>query len=373
MTVGDVIDRHRVIVCVGTGGVGKTTLAAAVALGASLRGRRAMVLTIDPARQLARSLGLEGLKPGGEPVPAAALAAAGLAPTGSLEAGMLDHKRAWDDFIARHAPDPELRERILANPFYQQLSTSFAGSTEYMAIEELCRLSESGGHDLLVLDTPPASHALDFLTAPERIDRLLDHDLSSWLSRPYQAAGHGAWRAAGATVRFLLRRLERAAGRGTLRDISAFFVALDAFAGDVVRRTAQARALLYGPDAAFVLVAGPEQLVLAETDTLADRLRSHRARLAAIVLNRVHPVDRVPASAEPFFAALAEAGADGDTVAWMREVWSHARDRATTEAEQRSGLDAALPAGVARADVPESDHDTHALADLAQIAERLWA
>jgi len=371
VTVGDVVARHRVVVCVGTGGVGKTTLAAAIGLGAAMRGRRVMVLTIDPARQLARSLGLDSLKPGGETVPADALAAAGLAPSGTLEAGMLDQKRAWDAFITRHA-SPDLLERILANPFYQQLSTSFSGSTEYMAIEELCHLAESGHRDLLVLDTPPATHALDFLTAPERIDRLLDRDLSRWLTRPYQRAGRSAWRGAGATARFLLRRLERTAGRGTLRDISAFFIAVDAFAADLTRRTAQARALLYGPDAGFVLVAGPEQLVLAETDALAARLRSHRARLQAIVLNRVHRRGALPATATPFLTALADAGADAEAVAWLREVWTHVRDRADSEAVERDRLDAALPGGVARADIPESDHDTHSLADLAAIAADLW-
>ncbi len=372
MNVGDIVDRHRVVVCVGTGGVGKTTLAAAIGLGAALRGRRVMVLTIDPARQLARSLGLDSLKPGGEPVPADALAAAGLQPSGSLEAGMLDQKRAWDRFITRHAP-PDLLERILSNPFYQQLSTSFSGLTEYMAIEELCHLAESDHRDLLVLDTPPATHALDFLTAPERIDRLLDRDLSGWLTRPYQRVGRGAWRAAGATVRFLLRRLEHAAGRGTLRDISAFFIAVDAFAADLTRRTAQARALLYGPDAAFVLVAGPEQLVVAETEALAERLRSHRARLQAIVLNRTHPRAALPTTADAFLAAVTDAGADPAAVAWMRDIWTHARDRADAETTDRARLDAALPAGIARADIPESDHDTHSLADLAAIARDLWA
>lgn len=373
MRLGASIDRHRLVVCLGTGGVGKTTVSAAIALGAALRGRRAVVVTIDPARQLARALGLDALRAGGERVPAAALRAAGLPDDLCLEAGMLDQKRAWDDFIGRHAPTSELRDRVLSNPFYQRMSTSFSGSTEYMAIEEMCRLDESGRYDLIVLDTPPASHAIDFLEAPDRIDRLLDREMSSWLARPQEAAGRGAWRTAGAASRFLLRRLEHAAGRSTLRDISGFFVAIDALLDEVAGRTRVARGLLHSRDTALVLVGAPQRMVLAETRVIADRLVELGAPLGGFVLNRVAPeVDLASVDALAAIGELAEDGVGADVIDWMRHRWLEAVAEARAVAEQRTQLDARLPAGLPRSLIAESSHDMHSLADLAEVAAQLW-
>jgi anion-transporting ArsA/GET3 family ATPase len=366
-SLAEVVAGHRNLVCVGTGGVGKTTIAAALALAGAQQGRRAMVLTIDPARQLARALGLATLRRGGEPVAAAALAAAGLAPSGRLDAGMLDQKGAWDAFISRHAPSPEVRDTLLDNPFYKQLSTSFAGSTEYMAIEELCRLDESGEHDLIVIDTPPAGHAIDFLRAPERIESLLSPEVAGWLSRPYRSIGSGPWRAVSATVRFVVRQLERAVGTRTLREVSAFFVALDALFGDVAARAARARALLRSEHTAFVLVVGPKDQVLVDAGGLADTMRELGVPLRATVVNRVHPL---PGAAVPPAAVervLAELPADAATAAWLRETWTAARATAQAERERLGRLRATLPAGVAWVEVPELEHDAHSLRDLAEL------
>jgi anion-transporting ArsA/GET3 family ATPase len=372
--VGDVVERHRLVVCVGTGGVGKTTVSAAIALGAARRGRRAMVLTIDPARALARALGLDALAPGGETVPAAALAAAGVTLRGRLDAGMLDQKQAWDGFVDRHAPTRALAREILGNPFYRELSTSFSGSTEYVAIEEVCRLLESGRHDLVVLDTPPAAHALDFLRAPERIDRLLDRPVASWLARPYQQLGRGAWRSAGAVARFAVRHLERAAGTGTLREISAFFVALDGLLDDVAARSNRARALLRGGDAALVLVATPRQLVMEETGALVRRMDALDAPLSGVVLNRVHAVPAVSsAEEEAAMAALDAPAVAPEAAAWLRAAWAEALARAAEEADAIAGFAAALPPAVARATIAEAAGDVHTLTALARMADRLWA
>ena len=333
-SLAQVVAEHRALVCVGTGGVGKTTVAAALGLAGALAGRRTMVLTIDPARQLARALGLATLRRGGEPVAVAALAAAGLAPKGTLQAGMLDQKAAWDAFISRHAPDAEVRETLLQNPFYKQLSTSFAGSTEFMAIEELCRLDESGEHDLIVIDTPPAGHAIDFLRAPERIESLLDPEVAGWLSRPYRESRGGTWRAVSATVRFAVHQLERALGTRTLREVSAFFVALDALFGDVAARAARARALLRSESTAFILVASAKERVLADTGGLAETMRALGVPLRAAVINRVHslPGPDVPApSVERVLAELAAGGVDPATSAWLRDTWIAARATAAAE------------------------------------------
>jgi anion-transporting ArsA/GET3 family ATPase len=352
VTIGATLDRQRLVVCVGTGGVGKTTVAAAIALRAARQGRRAMVLTIDPARALARAFGLASLAAGGEPVPNAALAAAGLALRGQLDAGMLDQRHAWDAFIRRHAPSQALADHILANPFYRELSTSFAGSTEYMALEELCRLAESGRYDLIVLDTPPAAHALDFLRAPERIDPLLDRRLITAMSRP-----------AGALARFVVRRLEAASGPGTVRDVVGFLVAVEALVDAAAARARSARALLTSDATALVLVAGPRQIVLDETVTLAARL----PRLAAVVVNRVHrspPIDH--AAVERVVAPL-----PADVAAWLRATWVDAAGEAAREVEHLARFRGSLPAALAHAEIAEADHDVHSLADLAAIAEQL--
>jgi anion-transporting ArsA/GET3 family ATPase len=372
VTFQALIERHRLIVCIGPGGVGKTTVSAAIALAAALRGRRAMVLTIDPARQLARALGLEALRQGGERVPREALRVAGLPDGLALDAGMLDQKAAWDDFIARHAPSPDLRARILENPFYQRLSSSFSGSTEYMAVEEMCRLDQSGRYDLIVLDTPPASHALDFFEAPKRIEALLDRELSSWLTRPYEAVGRGAWWALGATARTLLRRLERATSARTLRDISAFFVAIDGLLDDVIRRTQEARRLLRASDTAVVLVAAPERLVLDETTEMARRMRELGTPLRGLVLNRFAPELAEEASdVGAVLDALADTGVDAEIIAWMRETWTAAVTESDAAVAERGELFATLPPELCRAVIGESSHDAHSLADLVTIAEQL--
>jgi anion-transporting ArsA/GET3 family ATPase len=323
----DVLARHRLVICVGTGGVGKTTVSAALALGAARANKRAMVLTIDPARALGRALGVD------------LVAGALVAP--NLHAAMLDQKRAWDDFVARHAPNDAAARVLLGNAFYQRLSTAFAGSAEYMAIEEMCRLVESGAHDLVVLDTPPSAHAIDFLRAPERIDRLLDE--------PHVLVG--------SLARFVVRQLERAAGSATLREIAAFFRAMTALVGGVRDRTRRARALLRGGEAAFVLVTGPRVSILDDTRALATALEAHTAPLAAVVVNRTHPVlpQRRVTLREP----------------WLQARWDEAVADAAAEATILDPFVASLPSRVRCVRVPEARHDVCSLAALADIATQL--
>jgi anion-transporting ArsA/GET3 family ATPase len=355
----DELDRYRLLITVGTGGVGKTTISAAIALAAAQRGKRALVLTIDPARALARALGLDAL--GAEQRVA-------VAAPGVLTAAMLDHKQAWDGFVVRHAPSPAVAAALLANPFYQRLSTSFAGSTEYMAIEETCRFAESGNYDLIVLDTPPAAHALDFVHAPARIDQLLDRDVAHWFARPYAALGRGAWRSAGFTARFLLARLEHATGRSTLRDISGFFVALDALVDGVVARTRRARAMLTSGDAAFVLVAAPRQLVIDETRVLAGKLAAQPTPLGAVVINRVHALPAI----EPLVAAQALSLLGDDAPArWLQRAWDDALGEARDERDVIARFASAVPPKVPITRIAEADHDLHSLADLAALVRQI--
>lgn len=375
-SLSEVLANHRAIVCVGTGGVGKTTVAASLALAGAMQGRRSMVLTIDPARQLARALGLDGLRWDGERVDLSPLLAQGMpAPVGSLNAGMLDQKAAWDAFITLHAPSLEVRDTILRNRFYQQLSTVMAGSTEYMAIEELCRLEESDRYDLIVVDTPPAGYAIDFLRAPERLERLLDPEVVKWLSRPYLALGRGAFRGVSASVRYVLSQIERAAGNRTLREISAFFVALDALIGDIAGRAVRARRILQSPETAFVLVVAPGDRTLAEGDALVASIETFDVPLRAVVVNRVHPLSEAerarPLLPEFIFTDLAAAGVDAQVVSWLRATWQEAVLTDQTEQERLRHFAEAVPPTAAWAEVAELDHDTHSLQDLAQLALRM--
>lgn len=376
MNVGEVIDNHRLIACVGTGGVGKTTLAAALAVGAALRGRRTMVLTIDPAHQLARALGLESLSSEGERVPDARLREAGSDPRGTLDAAMLDQKRAWDAFIDRHAPSPAMRDRMLGNPFYQKLSASFAGATEYAAMEELCRIDESGDYDLIVLDTPPTGGALDFLRAPGRLDRLLlDRDVVSWMASLVSPSARRVGRVEG-TARMLLRRLERATGGETLRDIGSFFGALASLFTAIEKRTKEARALLHGPETAFVLVAASHEHVLAESARLRDEVAELGAPMRAVVLNRARVLPGGapgPEETEDVLGRLDEAGADPASVTWLRRTQRAAFVLERAELARWHRFERTLPSDMARALVPEQETDLHSMRQLGAVAEVLWA
>jgi len=297
-TLRRLVERHDVIVCAGSGGVGKTTTAATIALWGAKRGRRAAVLTIDPARRLADSLGLP-LAGGSEiVVPRELLRANGIEIRGSLAAMMLDQKGAWDSLVERHAPSAEIRDRILENRFYQHLSQSFAGAQEYMAIEELARLRESARYDLIVVDTPPSRHALEFLEAPQRVHDFLDRRIVRWFVKPYVAAGWSALRLLNRTTGFVLRALEEATGVRVLAEISDFFAGMQGLFEGMNERMDRVYRVLRSPKTAFVLISSPEEEVLEEAEYLSDKMAGLGMPLRAVVFNRVHeefaePIDRV--------------------------------------------------------------------------------
>jgi anion-transporting ArsA/GET3 family ATPase len=278
-TLADVIARHRVVVCAGSGGVGKTTTAAALAVHGAQEGRRTMVLTIDPARRLADALGLRSLGNEARPVPL---------DSGSLEAMMLDQKGAWDALVERYAPSDEVRTRILANRFYQHLSESFAGSQEYMAVEQLAQLHASGKYDLIVVDTPPTRHALDFLDAPKRVAAFLDRQVIRWFVKPYFSAGWSALRVVNKAAGTLLRRLEEATGVSALVEISDFFTSMSGLFDGFGARVQAVDRLMRSRSTAFVLVATPEEQVLSEAEEFSRKLAELAIPLRAVVFNRVH-------------------------------------------------------------------------------------
>ena len=273
----------RIIVCCGSGGVGKTTTAAAFALRAAERGRDVVVLTIDPARRLAQSLGLTELDNTPRPVQDIDTSAGG-----RLHAMMLDMKRTFDEIVVEHS-DSGRAEQILSNPFYQSLSASFAGTQEYMAMEKLGQLHASGEWDLIVVDTPPSRSALDFLDAPNRLGSFLDGRFIRVLSAPAKVGGLGAFKLLTSGVGLVTGALGKLLGSGLLADVQSFVNALDTMFGGFRERAEATYRLLQAKGTSFVVVAAPEADALREASFFARRLAEEKMPLAGLVLNRVHP------------------------------------------------------------------------------------
>jgi anion-transporting ArsA/GET3 family ATPase len=300
--------RIRIIVCCGAGGVGKTTIAAAIGLRAAERGRHVVVLTVDPARRLAQSMGLTSLDNTPRLVPGVVLGSAddtggnGTDSAGSLHAMMLDMKRTFDEIVEAHA-DPDRAAQILANPFYQSLSSSFAGTQEYMAMEKLGQLRRADEWDLIVVDTPPSRSALDFLDAPQRLSRFLDGRLLRLLTAPAKVGGRAYLRVLNAGFGVVTGMLTKILGTQVLRDVQTFVSALDTMFGGFRERAEYTYQLLRAPGTAFLVVAAPEADALREASYFVDRLDTERMPLAGLVLNRVQRLPAVQLSAARSLAA----------------------------------------------------------------------
>lgn len=274
----------RIVVCCGSGGVGKTTTSAALGLRAAERGRDVVVLTIDPARRLAQALGMREL--GNQP---RRVDVDGFAPSGALNAMMLDMRRTFDDMVRSHT-GPERAEQILSNPFYQTISTSFSGTQEYLAMEKLGQLAATEDWDLIVVDTPPSRSALDFLDAPQRLSRILDGKLIKMLSSPARAGGNGLRRIVGAGFGMFSKAVSSIIGSQLLNDAAAFVQAFDSAFGGFRERADQTYRLLRSPGTAFLVVATPEPDSLREASYFVDRLVGESMPLTGLIANRTHPV-----------------------------------------------------------------------------------
>ena len=360
--IADVLAERRIVICAGSGGVGKTTTAAALAMGMAARGARVAVVTIDPARRLANSLGLEDL--GNEPrsVDPARFSEHGLELRGELWAMMLDPKSTFDDLIAKLAPDARTRDEILSNPIYQQLSSAVAGSQEFTAIAKLYELDTDGGYDLIVLDTPPSRNALDFLDAPGRLQGFFQGRAIRIFLRP---AGFGG-RLIGAGTGVVFSILKRATGVDLLQDLSVFFRALGGIIDGFVERADHVGALLSDPGTTFLVITSPEPEPVEEAQHFHAKLREASMPFGALIVNRVrHPAD-APLS-QPARSEL------GDDLAGRVETAAHEitalahRDR-----EQIQSLEEALghPPTI---EIPQFPDDVHDVEGLLLVSDRLFA
>jgi len=353
MSVERWIGDASVCVCAGPGGVGKTTVAAALAVGLARRGRNVVVLTIDPARRLADALGIEEL--GNEPreIP---LDHDG---PGALWALMLDPKRTFDEVVGRYAPDEAARDAVLSNRIYRELSGAVAGSQEYMAMEKVYELHESGRFDVLVVDTPPARHALDFLDAPERLTRLLDSSALQMLMTPSRMG----LRLMGRGSSVLFGGLRKLTGVDALEDLTEFFRSIDPMMEGLRGRAARVRELLGGAEAAFIVVSSPRAESVADALDFAETVEDRGLRLVGAVANRVH---RTPAARTADLALLGPRLAEKVTAALADQRALGTADAAALE-ELRTGL-GKLPLAV----VPDAGEGVHDMAALTQLDQHLF-
>ncbi|MEV4105301.1 ArsA family ATPase [Nonomuraea sp. NPDC049649] len=354
----------RIIVCCGSGGVGKTTTAAALGLRAAERGRSAVVLTVDPARRLAQAMGLTEL----DNTPRRIVE---YESGGELHAMMLDMKRTFDEIIEAHA-DPERARQILSNPFYQSLSSSFAGTQEYMAMEKLGQLRRSDEWDLIIVDTPPSRSALDFLDAPERLGRFLDGRFIRLLTAPAKAGGRSAFRLFNAGFGLVAGMLTKLLGAQVIKDLQTFVSALDAVFGGFRQRAERTYQLLQSPGTAFLVVAAPERDAMREASYFVERLAEERMPLAGLVVNRVHESPAATLSGVRSAAAAEDLQARGEhelTAAVLR-LHTGKMQLAAREHREQDHFVTAHPT-VPIAQVPAMSEDVHDLDGLRRIGELL--
>jgi anion-transporting ArsA/GET3 family ATPase len=351
------VRERSILICSGSGGVGKTTTAAVLAMEAAEAGRRAVVVTIDPAKRLADALGLDGI---------------GNAPkqidgpwSGELWAVMLDTKSTFDDLVTQYSAEPEQAERILGNRFYKNISGALSGTQEYMAMEKLYALHADEAFDLVVVDTPPSRNALDFLEAPRRLTRFLDHRLYRVLMSPTR----GIVRAVNVAAQAFLRTISKVVGGEVVEDAITFFQAFDGMEQGFKDRADRVLDLLGSDVTAFVLVTAPRADVVGEATFFAEKLQEAGIAVRALVVNRVHPRFT---GAEP--AALRERSRTlGDTD--LGGLYANLADFATVAATEEAHLEGlatkVAPAPVVR--VPFLDTDVHDVTGLEAVGAHLFA
>ena len=372
--------KEIVVVC-GPGGVGKTTMAAAAGLMAASRlGGRVLVLTVDPARRLATSMGIGTIGNIETRVPAEAFASAGLELRGELWVAMLDMKASWDDLVREHAPDIEVRDAILSNELYENVTGKFVHSHDYIAMERLHEIHASGRYDLIIVDTPPLRHAIDFLEAPRRMGDFFSSRLLRWLTVPYRS------RLVTAASRPFYSVADRVLGARFLHDIADFFVLFQTMHSGFVSRARAVQRTIEDRRTTFLVVTTLEPGPVHEAGYLLEQLHERRLDPGGLVLNRVLPdylreragektARRMVRDADQLAHALAPAGlgTPDEVASVLREIGGSYLDYrvpATREAEIRDELKGAPEVVVA---VPFLDADVHDIASLLDVGERLWS
>ena len=369
-TIAELVEHRHIIVCCGTGGVGKTTTAATLAIEGARRGRDTVVVTIDPAKRLANTLGIAYLSNAAHEIPRERWDPDGTASgDGRLHALMLDTKTTFDQLVQRYAVNDAQSGQILENRFYRNIAGALSGTQEYMAMEKLYELHDSGGFDLIVVDTPPTRHALDFLDAPRRLTRMLDNRVFRFLMVPTRTT----LRVGSVAAQAFLRTISRVVGTEPVEDVVSFFRGFEGMEQGFRERAALVTDLLSAEETAFVLVTSPRRDAVEEAEFFAARLVDGEFAVDALVVNRVHPhycdIDpavlgtralELDARDDPASVRLA---ARYTNLAEFEEVAARER-RELTGLEERLG-------DASAAHVPELGYDVHDFTALRAVGRHL--
>jgi len=362
LDIGRLVRERQIVVCCGAGGVGKTTSAAALGVLAAREGRSAVVMTIDPAKRLAQAMGLDMLDNEPQPVTVDA--------PGSLAAMMLDTKRTFDRMVETYAPDEKVREAIFSNQYYQQLSSTLGGSRELIAMERVLEVLSAAEHDLLIVDTPPAQHALDFLDAPQRLIDLLDGSFTQMLVAPYGLAARAQFSFFRQSSAVALKFLERLTGLEVLADLSEFLLAFSSMFEGVKERSKKVLALMGEPSTTFLLVCAPEPVSLGQAGRFAERLTRDGMDISGVLVNRMHlPVGSTLLSEEDRDRLDGITNKDRGPLA-ARAISTAVDAARLAEADSRA-LQVLDQLDQPRRLVEHFNRDLHSMADLVSFSERL--
>jgi anion-transporting ArsA/GET3 family ATPase len=367
--VPELLEGKRVCICAGSGGVGKTTVSAAIATGMAAQGHKVAVLTIDPAKRLADSLGLPELGNTERQVDPALFRERGVDPgDGELWAMMLDAKATFDEVVRKHAPDAETRDRILGNRIYQQLSAALAGSQEYMAMEKLFEIWTEDRYDLLVLDTPPSRHALDFLDAPKRLTQFIEGRALQVFMKP---TGLGM-RIFGRGTGMMFGVLRRITGVDLLEDLAEFFQAFSGMVEGFRERARRVNELLSNPETSFLVVCGPRGEPIDEAVYFHSKLVEAKLPFSGVIVNKVHYEEELPDASDDLEGELARALGDQDLARRTRENFD---DYRALSARDRKAVEHLATEMRTRAviEVPYLDEDVHDLVGLFELNRYLFA
>jgi anion-transporting ArsA/GET3 family ATPase len=375
-TLAELVMSRRVLVTVGAGGVGKTTTAAALGVAAARRGKRVLCLTIDPAKRLAESLGLERMSAEEQAIAPELFTRAGMPLQGSLTAMMLDTKRTFDELIVKYSSTPERAKKLLDNRLYKYVSTSLAGTQEYMAMEKLVAVQRDPRFDLVILDTPPTANALDFLDAPARLAEAIDSAAMRWFVQAFESTGKLSLNLLARSAAVVLRGLGKITGGGFLEAMAEFITELNDLFGGFKQRAGMVEAALRSPEVSFVLVTSPAPMSIQEVLFFSERLEEAKMPRGALVVNRFRlppPSAGLPPSVKEAAAAVAKHGLHLEEDAPERLVRAHtdAIQLAALDERHVRLLDQRARGRVPIVRVPELPSDVHDLRNLGELAETL--
>ncbi len=371
MNLNTLIEEHKLIICCGSGGVGKTTLSAALGVKACLMGKKVAVLTIDPAKRLANSLGLSKLNNDEREISTKQFAKFNLTPSGKLYALMLDSKRTFDKIIERYAPNESSKQSIFENPLYQQLSNMIAGSQEYMAMERVYDLYQQKKYDLLILDTPPTRHALDFLEAPQKMTQLVGDSLLKWFLKPSLFVGRSSLKFLERGAKRIFGTFDKVIGFEFMQDLSMMLISAAGLLEGFGERAKEVQALLHHPETAFLLVTSPQPAVISEAIFFYEKLKEFELPFAGFILNRVYPDLFTKTSRQSLARKIAQwklTQEEKEKMELLLKTYSILIDRDQSEiARLKDHISPKTPLTL----IPRLENDVHDLGGLAELGEYL--